>query len=75
VRNYVTKQMNLIYSTVFHDIAYAFGSNHKLVQAKALATESLNATVTVLTQLLGFVDIIYEISTRTPSFLQTRRGP
>ena len=60
VRNYVTKQMNLIYSTVSHDITYAFGSNPKMAQAQALATMSLNATITFLTQLMGFIDTIYE---------------
>ena len=60
VRNYVTKQMNLIYSTVTHDISYAFGFDPKLAQAQTVATLSLNATVTFLTQLLGFIDTIYE---------------
>ena len=60
VRNYVTKQMNLIYSTVSHDISYAFGSDPNLSQAQTVATLSLNATVTFLTQLMGFIDTIYE---------------
>ena len=30
VRNYITKQMNLIYSAVSHDIVYAFGSDPKM---------------------------------------------
>lgn len=60
VRNYVTKQMNLIHSTVTHDIAYAFGSDPTLSQAQSLATTSLNATITFLTQMMGFIDTIYE---------------
>lgn len=60
VRNYVTKQMNLISSTVAHDISYAFGSDPELAQAQAVATSSLNATITFLTQLMGFIDTIYE---------------
>lgn len=60
VRNYITKQMNLIHSTVTHDIAYAFGSDPSLAQAQNVATTSLNATITFLTQLLGFIDTIYE---------------
>ena len=60
VRNYVTKQMNLILTTVSHDITYAFGSDPKLALAQAVATMSLNATVTFITQLMGFIDTIYE---------------
>ena len=60
VRNYVTKQMNLIYATVSHDISYVFGSDPKLALAQAIATMSLNATVTFLTQLMGCIDTIYE---------------
>ena len=60
VRNYVTKQMNLIHTTVTHDIGYAFGTDVRLAQAQAVATSSLNATITFLTQLMGFIDTIYE---------------
>lgn len=60
VRNYVTKQMNLIHSTVSHDISYAFGSELSMAKAQAVATTSLNATITFLTQLMGFIDTIYE---------------
>ncbi|KAI2496958.1 hypothetical protein MHU86_17543 [Fragilaria crotonensis] len=62
VRNYVTKQMNLIQGTVSHDIAYTFGrgSSAGSLAAHSLATMSLNATVTFLTQLLVFVDTLYE---------------
>ena len=60
VRNNITKQMNLIYSTVLHDITYAFGSDPELAMAQAVATMILSATVTFLTQLMGFIDTIYE---------------
>lgn len=61
VRNYVTKQMNLIQGTVAHDISYTFGrGSGASSQAHGLATMSLNATVTFLTQLLVFVDTLYE---------------
>jgi hypothetical protein len=60
VRNYVTKQMNLIHSTISHDIGYAFGGDPQLVRAQVLATASLNATITFLSQLMGFIDTIYE---------------
>ena len=59
VRNYVMKQMNLIHSTVSHDIGDAFGSNPKLSQAQSVATTSLNVTITFLTQLMGFIDTIH----------------
>ena len=48
VRNYVTKQMNLINTTVSHDIAYAFGMDPILSQSAA--TTSLISTITFLTQ-------------------------
>ena len=38
VRNYVTKQMHLIYSTLTHDIAFIFRMDPKLAQAQAVAT-------------------------------------
>lgn len=57
VRNYITKMMNQIQLTVSHEIAYAFG---RMPRAMAIATASLNATVTFLTQLLQFIDTIYE---------------
>lgn len=60
VMNYIIKQMNLIYSTVCHDIEFAFGSDSELRDAKAVATASLNATVTFLTQLMGFIDALYQ---------------
>jgi hypothetical protein len=61
VRNYTTKKMNVIHSTVSHGIGYAFGSNPRLSQARSVATTaSLNATITFSTQSMGFIDTIYE---------------
>ena len=60
VRNYITKQMNLIYSAVSHDIVYAFGADPKMALGQTIATMSLNSTVTFLNQLMGFIDTIYE---------------
>jgi hypothetical protein len=60
VMNYVIKQMNLIYSTVCHDIEFAFGSDPEMRDAKAVTAASLNATVTFLTQLMGFIDALYQ---------------
>ena len=42
VRNYVTKQMNLIHKTATHGIGYPFGTIVRLTQAQAVATSSLN---------------------------------
>jgi hypothetical protein len=60
VRNYVTKKTNLILSTVSHDISYAFGNDPTLDRAQSLATTSLNATITFLTQMMGFIDTNYD---------------
>ena len=58
---HIIKQMNLIYSTVLsHDNEYAFGSDPALREAKAVASSSLNATVTFVTQLFGLIDAIYQ---------------
>lgn len=61
VSNYIIRQMNLIHSTVANDIGYAFGVNSQEdTRAQVLATASLNATITFVTQLIGFIDTIYE---------------
>ena len=60
VRNHIVHQMNLLHVTLSNDIGYAFGSNPELAKAQLLAMMSLNATITFLTQLLSFVDTIYE---------------
>ena len=60
VRNHIVHQMNLLHVTLSNDIGYAFGSDPKLAKAQLLAMMSLNATITFLTQLMSFVDTIYE---------------
>ena len=61
VRNYVTKQMNAIRGTVAQDISNTFGRGPTAsAEAYGLSTMCLNATVTFLTQLLAFVDTLYE---------------
>ena len=61
VRNHITKQMNLIRGTVSADISNTFGRGpHASAGAHALSTMCLNGTVTFLTQLLSFVDTLYE---------------
>ena len=60
VRNYVVRQMNVIYSTLSQEIGYALGFDPALAKANALAVRSLNDTITFITQLLNFVDTMYE---------------
>ena len=61
VRNYITKQMNLIRSTVAHDIANTFGrGNNSMMAAYDIATAGLNDTVMFVTQLLVYVNSLYE---------------
>lgn len=55
------KQMNVIYSTMSHENAYALGSDPRFAKAETLALRSLNNTVTFLTQqLMNFVDTIHD---------------
>ena len=60
VRNYVVKQMNSLYSTLTHEIAYALGSDPRFSRADTLAIRCLNDSITFLTQLMNFVDMSYE---------------
>jgi hypothetical protein len=60
VRNYVVKQMNVIYSTMSHEISYALGSDPRFAKAETLALRSLNDTITFLTQLMNYIDTMYE---------------
>ena len=60
VRNYIVKQMNSLYSTLTHEIAYALGSDPRFSKADTLAIRSLNDSITFLTQLMNFVDMSYE---------------
>jgi hypothetical protein len=57
VRNYIVKRMNLLLTTISQDISFVLGDDPK---AQMLATMCLNATVTFLTQLMTFVDVIYD---------------
>ena len=57
VHNYIVQRMNLLLSTISQDIGHVFGGDPK---AQLLATMCLNATITFVTQLLTFVDTIYD---------------
>ena len=60
VRNYIVNQMNTIYSSMTDEIAFALGCDARFMKANALALRSLNDTITFLTQLMNYVDVIYE---------------
>lgn len=60
VRNYVVKQMNVLYGTITNEIDYALGYDPVYAKAHSLAVRSLNDTITFLTQMMNFVDTIYE---------------
>ena len=60
VRNYIVKQMNVNYNTMTQEISFALGRSPEFSKANELAVRCLNDTVTFLTQLMNFVDTIYE---------------
>lgn len=60
VRNYIVNQMNTIYSSMTDEIAFALGCDARFMKANALALRSLNDTITFLTQLMNYIDVIYE---------------
>lgn len=60
VREHIVKQMNILHSSVTQDINHALGGRAHLTQAHLIATQSLTATVTSITQLVGAIDAIYK---------------
>ncbi|KAI2495228.1 hypothetical protein MHU86_19282 [Fragilaria crotonensis] len=65
VHNYIVERMNLLHTTISQDIGYVLGSDPK---GQLLATMCLNATITFLTQMLAFVDTIYDKSVMASKF-------
>jgi polyhydroxyalkanoate synthesis regulator phasin len=67
VQAHIIKRMNLLLTTISHDINHVLGREPK---AQIVATMCLNATVTFLTQLFTYIDSLYEnlvlCSTFTP---------
>ncbi|KAI2498995.1 hypothetical protein MHU86_15499 [Fragilaria crotonensis] len=57
VHNHIIQRLNLLHLTISQDITHVLGRDPK---GQLLATMCLNATVTFLTQMLAFVDSIYE---------------
>ena len=62
MREHILKQMNSLQGTITQDINHFFGSGRvpHLAQAHLIATLSLTASMTSLTQLVGAVDAIYD---------------
>ncbi|KAI2494741.1 hypothetical protein MHU86_19778 [Fragilaria crotonensis] len=57
VHNHIVMRLNLLHLTISQDIGHVLGHDPK---GQLLATMCLNATVTFLTQMLAFVDSIYD---------------
>jgi hypothetical protein len=60
VKQHIINQMNMLHISISHDISYKFGVDVTMQKAQLLAITSINATLTFLTQLLGFIDTIYD---------------
>jgi hypothetical protein len=57
VHNHIVMRLNLLHLTISQDIGHVLGHDPK---GQLLASMCLNATVTFLTQMLAFVDSIYD---------------
>jgi hypothetical protein len=60
VKAFIVHKMNILHSSITADIAYEFGRSSSSSAAQMVATLSLTATITFITQLLGMVDAMYE---------------
>jgi hypothetical protein len=60
VKSFIVQKMNILHASVAADIAGEFGRDPSMATAQMIATMSLTATVTFITQLLGMVDTLYE---------------
>ena len=60
VKQHIINQMNMLHISITHDISYTFGVDSTMQKAQLLAMTSINTTLTFLTQLLGFIDTIYD---------------
>jgi hypothetical protein len=60
VRNYIIRQMNVLQSSIASDIMYAFGNRPEHTKAQMICTLSLTASVAFITQLLNYVDALFE---------------
>lgn len=61
IRNHIIERMNVLQPHIRDDIDYEFGRNSERdTKAQMIATLSLTASVTFITQLLNYVDTLYE---------------
>lgn len=61
VRNHIIEQMNVLQPHISDDIIYTFGNGHPGdSKAQMIATLSLTTSVTFITQLLNYIDALYE---------------
>ena len=60
VRNYIIKQMNVLQTSIGSDIMYSYGNRPDEAKAQMIATLSLTASVAFITQLLNYIDALFE---------------
>jgi hypothetical protein len=61
VRNHIIEQMNVLQPHISDDITYTFGNGHPGdSKAQMIATLSLTTSVTFITQLLNYIDALYD---------------
>jgi hypothetical protein len=60
VCNFIIKQMNVLQGAMSSDIMYAFGGNPEHAKAQMIASLSLTASVSFITQLLNYIDALFE---------------
>ena len=60
VRNHIMKRIGVLQQAISSDILYAFGNHEETAKAQMLATTSLAASVSFITQLCTYVDSLFE---------------
>ena len=61
IRNHIVERMNVLQPHIRDDTDYAFGRNHERDgKAQMIATLSLTASVSFITQMLNYVETLYE---------------
>lgn len=60
VRKFIIKQMNVLQSSMASDITFAYGGYPEHAKAQMIASLSLTASVSFITQLLNYIDALFE---------------
>lgn len=60
VRNYIIQRMNGLQSSIASDITYAYSTLEECAMAKMVTTMSLTSSVAFITQLLNYIDSLFE---------------